>query len=333
MKVAMVIPPYRYGADPSQWITVPPQGYGGIQWAVATLMDGLLEAGREILLLGAPGSPMREGITVSAAVEKADIHAAIEEFAPDIVHDHSNTAALPPGGLRPTVSTHHLKGVPERRTNGIYLSRAQRTAAGSVSAPVIRLPVNPARYQFEEKKDDYLLFLGRVSAHKGVREAAVFAHAADVPLTVAGPAWEKDYLDALLADFPHTVRYIGEVGGRARTELIARARAQLVLSQPRGGPFGERWIEPGATVVSEAAASGTPVIASDNGCLPEIVPGVGIVLPVGRDITPRDAKRVLETLPTPQAVREVAVERWGHRTIACEYLAVYKRATSGEVWM
>jgi hypothetical protein len=332
MKVAMVVPPYRYGADPRQWITVPPQGYGGIQWVVATLTEGLLEAGCEILLLGAPGSPVQEGVTVAAAIEKADIHTAIEAFAPDIVHDHSNAAALPPGGLRPTVSTHHLNGVPERPINGIYLSHAQRAAARSVSAPVIRLPVNPSRYPLQEAKDEYLLFLGRVSAHKGVREAAAFAHAAGLPLTVAGPAWEKDYLNALLADFPHTVRYVGEVGGSARTRLIARARALLVLSQPWGGPFGGRWIEPGATVVSEAAASGTPVIASDNGCLPEIVPGAGAVLTVGQEITSDDAKRVLASLPTAQAVRETAVDRWGHRTIARQYLAVYERAVSGEVW-
>ncbi|WP_171110849.1 MULTISPECIES: glycosyltransferase [unclassified Streptomyces] len=332
MKVAMVIPPYRYGANPTEWITVPPQSYGGIQWVVATLMDGLLEAGCEILLLGAPGSPVQDGVTVSAAVETTDIHVAIEAFAPDVVHDHSNAAVLPPDGLRPTVSTHHLNGVPERQINSVYLSRAQRTAAGSESAPVIRLPVNPSRYPFQEEKDDYLLFLGRVSAHKGVREAAAFARAAGLPLTVAGPAWEKDYLDALLADFPHTVRYVGEVGGSARTRLIARARAQLVLSQPWGGPFSGRWIEPGATVVSEAAASGTPVIASDNGCLPEIVPGVGVVLPVRQEITPRDAKRVLASLPTAQAVRETAVDRWGHHTIARQYLAVYKRAVSGKVW-
>lgn len=332
MKVAMVIPPHRYGADPSQWITVPPQGYGGIQWVVATLMDGLLAAGCEILLLGAPGSPVQEGVTVSAAVETADIHEAIETFGPDIIHDHSNTDALPASDLRPTVSTHHLNGVPERQINGIYLSRAQRAAAGSLSAPVIRLPVNPSRYPFQEAKDDYFLFLGRVSVHKGVREAAAFAHAAGVPLTVAGPAWEKDYLDALLADFPNTVHYIGEVGGDTRTRLIARARAQLVLSQPWGGPFGGRWIEPGATVVSEAAASGTPVIASDNGCLPEIVPGVGTVLPVGREITPSDAKSVLISLPKAQTVRETAVNRWGHHTIARQYLAAYRRAVRGEVW-
>ncbi|CAK7284852.1 glycosyltransferase [Streptomyces misionensis] len=333
MKLAMIIPPYRYGADPTQWITVPPQGYGGIQWVAATLIDGLLEAGCEVLLVGAPGSPARSGLNVSASLEPGDIRAAIDDFNPAVVHDHSNTAALPPEGPWPVVSTHHLNGVPERRENGIYVSAAQRRNAGSFTAPVIRLPVNPERCLFQEEKDDYLLFMGRVSAHKGAYEAAAFAHAAGLPLKVAGPSWEPEYLERLLADYPHTADYIGEVGGRARTELIARARAILVLSQTWGGPFGGPWVEPGATVVSEAAASGTPVIASSNGCLPEIVPGVGTVLPSTAEITPTAATEILDGLPTAQEVLKTAVDRWGHLKIAQEYLTVYERAARGERWM
>lgn len=114
-----------------------------------------------------------------------------------------------------------------------------------------------------------------------MHEAAAFATAAGLPLRVAGPAWEKGYFDALVTDFPHTVEYVGEVGGRERARLIACAQALLVLSHPVPGPFGDVWSEPGSTVVAEAAVSGTPVIASDNGCLPEIVPGVGVVLGPG----------------------------------------------------
>src|SRR5262249_50826905 len=163
------------------------------------------------------------------------------------------------------------------------------------SAPVIPLPVNPARCQFSAAKDRYLLFLGRISAHKGVRQAARFAHAAGYRLKLAGPAWERDYFDALLADFPDTIDYLGEVGGRKRTMLLARARALLALSQTYGGLF-EPWVEPGATVVSEAAASGTPVIASDNGCLPEIVPGIGEVLPESAALSTGQAQTLLDNL-------------------------------------
>ncbi|MCX4666489.1 glycosyltransferase [Streptomyces sp. NBC_01381] len=332
MKIAMIIPPFRYGADPSQWITVPPQGYGGIQWVAATLIDGLLETGCEVLLLGAPGSPPRSGLTVSTAIERDEIRTAIDSFGPAVVHDHSNLAALPLDGQWPVVSTHHLNGVPASLENGVYVSAAQRLKAGSETAPVIRLPVNPERCLFQEEKDDYLLFMGRVSAHKGAYEAAVFAHAANLPLKVAGPAWEPEYLDRMLADYPHTVDYIGEVGGHFRTELIAHAKAILVLSQTSGSPFGGRWAEPGATVVSEAAASGTPVIASNNGCLPEIVPSVGTILPSAPKITATTAKAAMDALPTAHEVLKAAVDQWGHLKIAQEYLTVYERAARGERW-
>jgi glycosyltransferase involved in cell wall biosynthesis len=194
--------------------------------------------------------------------------------------------------------------------------------------------VNPERCLFSREKGNYLLYLGRVSAHKGVHEAAAFAKAADLPLKVAGPSWEHEYLEALLTDFQSTVEYLGEVGGTARTDLIAYARALLVLSQPWGGPFGGRWSEPGSTVVAEASVSGTPVIASDNGCLPEIVPGVGHVLSTLGDekVSAAEAQRILATLPSADVVRAVAVERWGHVKTAREYLAVYRRALLGSCW-
>jgi hypothetical protein len=57
MKIALLDPPFRLRTDASRWIARPPQGYDGIQWVVATLIDGLLAAGCELALLGAPGSP------------------------------------------------------------------------------------------------------------------------------------------------------------------------------------------------------------------------------------------------------------------------------------
>ncbi|MFF4814502.1 glycosyltransferase [Kitasatospora sp. NPDC001309] len=332
MKIAMLNPPHRYGQDTTQWITIPPQGYGGIQWVVATLIDGLLEAGCQILLVGAPGTTPRPGLTVSDATTFDTTLAALSEFRPDVVHDHTNGQLLPAEPSWPAVRTHHLNGVPEHRANGVYLSHAQRRAAGSAEAPIIRLPVNPDRCTYREKKDDFLLFLGRVSAHKGARDAAAFAQAAGLPLKLAGPAWEPDYLHGILTDYPGTAEYIGEVGGSHRTELLAAARALLVLSQPFGGPFGGEWIEPGATVVAEAAASGTPVIATDNGCLAEIAPHVGIALPVEQTPTGEEAAKILASLPAPEQLRATAVERWGHHVVVAKYLEVYRRAAAGGTW-
>ncbi|WP_308222406.1 glycosyltransferase [Kitasatospora sp. A2-31] len=332
MKIAMLNPPHRFGQDTTRWITVPPQGYGGIQWVVATLIDGLLAAGHEILLVGAPGSTPQPGLTVSDATTYDTTRDALSAFGPDVVHDHTNGQLLPAEPDWPAVRTHHLNGVPEHTANGVYLSHAQRRAAGSAEAPVIRLPVNPDRYTYREEKEDFLLFLGRVSVHKGARDAAAFAQAAGLPLKLAGPAWEPDYLHGILTDYPGTAEYVGEVGGSRRTELLAAAHALLVLSQPFGGPFGGEWIEPGATVVAEAAVSGTPVIATDNGCLAEIAPHVGTVLPVERTPTPEETAKILAGLPAPEYLRVTAVDRWGHHVIAAKYLEVYRRAAVGGTW-
>ncbi|MEV7955313.1 glycosyltransferase [Streptomyces sp. NPDC088141] len=332
MRIATLNAPFRYGADPSQWITVPPQGYGGIQWVVSHLIDGFLETGNEVLLLGAPGSPPRPGLTVLPAIDAPSVATTLAEHAVDVVHDHSDGVMLPPYLALPTVGTHHLTGVPAVPVNCIYVSEAQRRQAGSLHAPVIRLPVNADHCEFSIAKKDYLLYIGRVSRHKGVHEAAAFAAAAGLPLKVAGPAWEKGYFNVLVGQFPHTVDYIGEVGPQQRAQLIAHARALLVLSQPVKGPFGTEWCEPGSTVVAEAAASGTPVIASDNGCLPEIVPRVGAVLNSGNNVTASEAERLLAILPSADELRNVALEQWGHVRIAEQYLRHFARAMRDDNW-
>ena len=335
MKIAQVNPPFRLPSDPTQWITVPPQGYGGIQWVVATLIDGLLAARCEVVLLGAPGNPSVKGLSVTDVTDSLAVADWLAGNRVDVVHDHTNGDLLPTRVTAPMLSTFHLTGAPRRRANCVYVSRAQRALAGSAGAPAIALPVNPSRYLFSSRKRDYLLFLGRVSRHKGAKEAAAFAAAAGLPLWMAGPSWEPDYLAEVLNSYPGTVEYLGEVGGPQRLEYIAHARAVLVMSQPVPGPFGEVWSEPGATVVSEAAVSGTPVVSTGNGCLPEIVPGVGTVLPDGtlEGMTASDAEKILAGLPDAAEVRAVALERWGHERVARRYIHAYERVSRGETWL
>ncbi|WP_327378843.1 hypothetical protein OG393_33560 (plasmid) [Streptomyces sp. NBC_01216] len=75
---------------------------------VATLIDALLAAGREILLVGAPGSTTRPGLTVSDATTLDTTWAVLRAFGPDVVHDHTNGQLLPAEPDWPAVRTHHL---------------------------------------------------------------------------------------------------------------------------------------------------------------------------------------------------------------------------------
>jgi hypothetical protein len=47
MRIAVVAPP---------WYPVPPSGYGGIEWVVAPLADGLTDRGHDVTLFASPGS-------------------------------------------------------------------------------------------------------------------------------------------------------------------------------------------------------------------------------------------------------------------------------------
>ena len=317
------------------WITVPPQGYGGIQWIVSHINDGLLELGNEIYLLGAPGSvshhPSLHALEIGRITE---ITEWLLSYQMDVIHDHSNQVPLNtlPESHR-YVSTHHLTGRPLNRVNAIYSSYAQRNAGGSIDAPVVRIPVNSKRYIFCEDKDEYLLMLGRVSRWKGVLEAAQFARASGRRLVVAGPAWERDYFAEIMAQFGDIIDYRGEVGGEERLMLLANAKALIVLSQPVVGPWGDTWCEPGATVVSEAAASGTPVISSDNGCLAEITPHVGCVIPQSARVTSEQASHIMDSLPAPTAVRDAALREWNYVKIAQQYEDLYGQVINGRTWV
>jgi hypothetical protein len=73
-----------------------------------------------------------------------------------------------------------------------------------------------------ERKGDYLLFLGRISAWKGAYEASVLARFLGLPLLLAGPAWERDYVDLITTDYPGTATLVGEVGGERRATCSPR---------------------------------------------------------------------------------------------------------------
>jgi glycosyltransferase involved in cell wall biosynthesis len=327
MHVIEINIPFRVPGDHQRWITVPPQGYGGIQSALACLIDGLIELGHHVSLLGAPDSVRSSGnLNVVQAAAFDDMMRWVKSAEFNLLHDHSCACHMDyPLDVHDRVwRVYHLSRPPDPEfsafRNIITLSEAHRHNTGLLQSQVIRLPVNPKRFDFARQKKSYLLFLGRVSQWKGVREAASFAACAGMKLVVAGPCWEQQYFAELINDYGSVVEYVGELGGERKRRLLAEAFATVILSKSVPDQTGYTFCEPGSTVVSESAVSGTPVIGSSNGCLSEIVPRVGTIVQDPSAITPQVAKRILDSLPAPAAVREAAIEAWSHTKIASEYL-------------
>src|SRR5580765_1042575 len=96
MKVAVLSP---------VWFPVPPTGYGGIEWVVSLLADGLVDAGHDVTLFASGDSRTKAElawvfeIAPSAEIGRAQVevrHALgcferAEEF--DVISDHSGPPA------------------------------------------------------------------------------------------------------------------------------------------------------------------------------------------------------------------------------------------------
>jgi len=284
LRIAMVAPP---------WFEVPPEGYGGIEVMCAALVNRLVRRGHEVFLLGA-GRDRTLGRFVRVLAEPPSIRLgdpmvetayaarsarALRDLHVDVVHDHCLAGPLAAAArFAPTVVTAHgpvhadLGDYYRALDDTIHLiaiSEAQRRAAldlpwaGTVHNAVV---VDELPYRDRAAKEDWCLFLGRMSPEKGALQAIAAARAAGRRLLLIGkcnePA-ERAYFEQVVRPrLGHGAEWLGEVDSDVRDDLLARAACVL---------FPIQWEEPFGMVMVEAMACGTPVVALRRGAVPEVV--------------------------------------------------------------
>jgi glycosyltransferase involved in cell wall biosynthesis len=174
----------------------------------------------------------------------------------------------------PVVKTVHgypfyRKGRPLAQRNDFdrhysFVSDSHRKVCGRPENPYVLNGIDLNEYIYSEDKDDYFLFLGKVDqGAKGLALTLKIAYELKLKLLIAGDFLNPDYYETTLKGLvDNNVKYIGPVGGQYKAELLSRARA--VISPAI-------WPEPFGLVVAEALASGTPVLTSYEGAMPEIM--------------------------------------------------------------
>ena len=281
----------RIGLIAPPWVPVPPTTYGGTELVVDTLARGLAADGHDVVLVATSDSqcPVRT-ISVfdtpprpmnTTAEELRHLQGAYDALAGvvDLIHDQTVLGpvwARAAGVRTPIVATAHgpitdlnrdIYAVTGKFVRLTAISRRQQELAGDLPfRDVIHHGLDPDRFEPGPGDGGYLMFVGRMSAEKGVREAVLIARGAGLPLVVASKMREDVELDYFerqvrpVAD--DSVTFLGELSPQERDALLRRA---IALVNPIA------WEEPFGLVMAEALALGTPAIVTPRGAAPEII--------------------------------------------------------------
>jgi glycosyltransferase involved in cell wall biosynthesis len=284
MKIAQVAPLTE---------AVPPKLYGGTERVVAYLTDALVELGHEVTLFASGDSltkatlapiwpkalrldPTVKDHFVPLFMQLETVARRAHEF--DVIHCHLDYFGYPL--LRrlgtPSVTTLHGRlDLPELPAlYGLYgdmpvvsISDSQRVPLPEANYVATVLHGLPQTLLAKGPgSGGYLAFLGRISPEKAPDAAIRIAAAAGIPLKIAAKVdrvdeeYFKTQVEPLLS--LGQVEFIGEIREDQKQEFLGNAAGLL---------FPIAWREPFGLVMIEAMACGTPVIAVENGSVPEVL--------------------------------------------------------------
>jgi glycosyltransferase involved in cell wall biosynthesis len=281
MRIAQISPAYDAfaGHDPAQF--------------VLALTDELVRRGHAVTLFAPAGCATKArlvpvdaavcGRTAGVSCHYPAVAAGLAfaragEF--DLIHSHLGVPALPFDRLVsvPVVHTLHERlDTPALRAAVAHFKDARLVSVSQNQrrllphwnwSATIYNGVDIASSTFRPRHGRYLAAIGGFSAEGGIEDAIAAARLSRVPLKIAGavaPA-ERDFFEQRvrpLLDQPDIrVEYVGVLRSADEDAFLGCALALV---------YPVRWPEPFSAIVARAMTTGTPVVASRVGALPEML--------------------------------------------------------------
>ncbi|WMJ72017.1 glycosyltransferase family 4 protein [Cytophagaceae bacterium ABcell3] len=336
MKIAQISPLYE---------SVPPKLYGGTERVVSYLTEELVKLGHSVTLFASGDSKTsanlishnKEALRLDSKVQDPLAHHIIQmqdvaerahEF--DVLHFHTDYLHFPFTNFIniPNITTLHgrldipdLKPVYKKfnKKAVVSISNAQRNPlprANWVGTVYHGLPLD--LYKKGKGDGDYVAFIGRISPEKRPDRAIEIAKMAGIKLKIAAKIdkadneYFKNHIQKLL-DQSH-VEFIGEIGEKEKGDFLGKAKALL---------FPIDWPEPFGMVMIESIACGTPVIAYNNGSVPEVIDNGQsgyVVENISQAVTALENINMLNRT----TVRQIFEERFSATIMAKNYLNIYE---------
>jgi glycosyltransferase involved in cell wall biosynthesis len=331
------------GLIASPFVEVPPRKYGGTELFIANLAVGLTDLGHQVVVYANGESSVPVEVR---SIYPQSLWPLTGDFSENLIDiNHTAWAVRDAADACDIIHVNSLRGLPYSRftrtplvytihhdhdqglsefysyypdVHFVTISNFQQRLEEMPSVRTIHHGIDLSLYEFREKKQQYLSFLGRIAPFKGTHLAIQVAKKCGIPLKIAGEVQPlfQDYFDAEVK--PHIdgkfIEFIGEADLQAKNELLGNSLAFL---------FPIQWNEPFGLVMIEAMACGTPVLALPGGSVSEVVAdGISGYVCQSLDEMAACAKDI-QALIRPRAVREYAEKNFSTERMAAEYLQLY----------
>lgn len=337
----------------SPMLSCPPKEYGGLELIVWNLANGLTELGHKVVLFAPKGSKTPKNgflFETPPPQDKADADwlgaeknmwtvydPLLDDF--DIICAHNWFGMEYASKVRkPDLKVCHVhhgglsadwwnKSKPPFKLNFIAISDWMVTvyASQGVTARRCYNGINIEDYPFQKDKGDRLLFVGRLDSFKRPMIAIEVAKKLNMGLDIVGGSFVQDvnYMKQVKHACDGTqIKLHRDAPHEKKVELYQNAKAVLFPSK-MGEPFG--------LIVPEANACGTPVIATPDGAIPEVLADgeTGFLCNTIDEI--HKAVKKADTID-PKACRKRVEENFTKEIMAKNYLEKYKEIIVGNEW-